>query len=579
MAIGLVKKPPRKTVQSFRQLLGNKYTGITPVAAAPPPPVPEGQPNVIDMASNGVQTRTDLAMQNRPTPIEARTEHAMRMRPTPEEARANFVDPRTAPVTTVFGETPGFGGPATGIDIPSQNLEGSGKTQLPTTFGRPPGAKGPPNQGITPSTPDSTNLAAATAAAQATQPLLKTPVTQPMTPEQIATAGAAQQAGALAPTGVQPNDMQPPMQPGQVGTPGQPGVATGGAPSTTADLIGQFQQQHDLANQANEARYGQMMNLYDQILGVYGPGGGFGAGMLSDIERTKQRDIQGATQALVSSGLYGTTRTAALGPQWEREVGQQARLNLGDQLAQRYTGALEQKAGAIERREDVAPSPELMAGLVTGAEAGPGGTGAGAGGAGGSGVGGAGGGAGTGTGAGAVDISQYWETGQFSPSTAVRAFSSASPADQETFLRQGVKRINNMGQKVQNKETKLADLRTKVEAEDDPKKKQKLQRQITKLENELANFTQKRDTAQGTYDEMLRSRQLAAQAYGAGGAVGEYAQSQAAMREYQQMMEDQQRLADEEAARRAEEIRVQAYAPYEAAARRGKEMAKNLRTR
>ena len=78
---------------------------------------------------------------------------------------------------------------------------------------------------------------------------------------------------------------------------------------------------------------------------------------------------------------------------------------------------------------------------------------------------------------------------------------------------------------------------------------------------------------------MLRSRQLAAQAYGAGGAVGEYAQSQAAMREYQQMMEDQQRLADEEAARRAEEIRVQAYAPYEAAARRGKEMAKNLRTR
>ena len=115
-----------------------------------------------------------------------------------------------------------------------------------------------------------------------------------------------------------------------------------------------------------------MMNLYDQILGVYGPGGGFGAGMLSDIERTKQRDIQGATQALVSSGLYGTTRTAALGPQWEREVGQQARLNLGDQLAQRYTGALEQKAGAIERREDVAPSPELMAGLVTGAEAGQG---------------------------------------------------------------------------------------------------------------------------------------------------------------------------------------------------------------
>ena len=238
------------------------------------------------------------------------------------------------------------------------------------------------------------------------------------------------------------------------------------------------------------------MNMYDQILGTYAPGGGFGAGMLSDIERQKQRDIQSATQSLVGSGLYGTTRTAGLGTQWEREVGSQARLNLGDQLAQRYTGALGQKAEAIERREDVAPSAELMAGLVTGAESGTGGDG---GTSGSGGTGGTSGTGGTGTAGGTVDVSDYWETGQFSSDTAVRAFSRADSEQQEQFLRHGVRTVNGLGQKISGAQKRLDTLQQKMEAESDARKKEKLQKQVTKQEQRVNKLSQQRDTAQGTY--------------------------------------------------------------------------------
>ena len=580
-----------KNRPTFRQLLGKNIKGITPVTTA-----------------GATAAGGNLAVPNTPNPNA--TGSPVTIAPGP--------DIQTVP-GAIGGMTPKPYDPAAGITSGYRGGTQSGTTPVnPANPGWSPQQQGLIGPTATPSgTIDSASLTAATAAMQAARPV-ETPAS-PMTPEQIAAAGATQQAGipttgpytlekpppGLGQAGIATGqvgapvqtDMMAPMQPGQAGVPGQPGVttggqagdmqppmqpgqpgtATGGAPSSTTDLIGQFQGQQDLANQANEARYGQMMNMYDQILGVYGPGGGFGAGFLSDLERTKQQDVAQATQSLASSGLYGTTRTAGLGAQWEQQVGSQARLNLADQLAQRYTGALGQKAEAVERREDVAPDPALMANLVTGAEAGPGGTtGAGGAGAGGAGAGSAGGE--TGADAGTVDISQYWETGQFSPDAAVRAFSSASPADQETFLRQGVKRINTMGQRVQNKETRLETLRAKVEAEDDPKKKQSIQRNITRIENELANVTQKRDAAQSAYDEMLQSRTLTAQAYGAGGAVGEYAQQQAAMREYQQQIQTQQQLATQEAARRAEEIKLQASAPYEAAQRQKDIMTANLRS-
>lgn len=114
------------------------------------------------------------------------------------------------------------------------------------------------------------------------------------------------------------------------------------------------------ANIANEKRYSQGMGIFDQLLKMYSPGGQFGKGFEAQIERTKEKDVASGAQSLVSSGLYNTTGTAGLGKAWEEDVGQPARLKLEDLRMGRYGDALTQKAGFIERREDIGPSDELF---------------------------------------------------------------------------------------------------------------------------------------------------------------------------------------------------------------------------
>jgi len=121
-------------------------------------------------------------------------------------------------------------------------------------------------------------------------------------------------------------------------------------------LIGQMEKAAESARAANEKRYEQAMSLYEGIVQRYQPGGTFEAAHEQLLQTQKKRDVAGGQQALVSSGLFGTTRASGLGRAWEEQVGGPSRLQRSDILAQRLTQAEIGKAGLVERREDVGPS-------------------------------------------------------------------------------------------------------------------------------------------------------------------------------------------------------------------------------
>ena len=85
-------------------------------------------------------------------------------------------------------------------------------------------------------------------------------------------------------------------------------------------LLGSMEQSSAAARAANEKRLAEVKGIYDEIIGRYKPGGGFGAGYEAQLGRAKTKDVASGAQSLVSSGLYGTTQTAGLGKKWEEEV-------------------------------------------------------------------------------------------------------------------------------------------------------------------------------------------------------------------------------------------------------------------
>lgn len=143
------------------------------------------------------------------------------------------------------------------------------------------------------------------------------------------------------------------------------------------DLIAQFQAQQDRANLANEKRYAQGLEIYDRIVAQYEPGGAFGQGIESQLQREKTKTVASQTQQLVSSGLFGTSVTAGLGQKFEEEVGAPTRLRAQDISFERLAQAGIGKAGFIERREDTGPDfsqiAQLASSIGAGQQAGTGG--------------------------------------------------------------------------------------------------------------------------------------------------------------------------------------------------------------
>ncbi|GAH02134.1 unnamed protein product [marine sediment metagenome] len=85
-------------------------------------------------------------------------------------------------------------------------------------------------------------------------------------------------------------------------------------------LLQRFQQQEESAKAANIQRYEQAMQIYDEIISRYRPGGEFGRAALGQLEARKVTDVGRETQQLISSGLYGTTTMGAIGRRWEEAV-------------------------------------------------------------------------------------------------------------------------------------------------------------------------------------------------------------------------------------------------------------------
>lgn len=130
------------------------------------------------------------------------------------------------------------------------------------------------------------------------------------------------------------------------------------------DLIGQYTQQAQQAAAANEQRYQQALEIYDEIIRRYQPGGTFEARALEQLGARKTAEVGSAAQQMISSGLYGTEAGAGLGMAWERAVGTPARLSLEDIMMQRLSQAQMGKVGFMERREDVYPSADLLTQLA-----------------------------------------------------------------------------------------------------------------------------------------------------------------------------------------------------------------------
>jgi len=136
---------------------------------------------------------------------------------------------------------------------------------------------------------------------------------------------------------------------------GKRGVSRAPARPSYGGAIGQISRQQSSARQANIARQGRIEGMYDKMMGMVSPGGAFEKRGLADIERRKTQTVGKETQGLISGGMFGTTTTAGLGRKFEADVGAPARLRLEDIMQQRQLGVMGQKAGFLERIEDVYP--------------------------------------------------------------------------------------------------------------------------------------------------------------------------------------------------------------------------------
>jgi len=130
------------------------------------------------------------------------------------------------------------------------------------------------------------------------------------------------------------------------------------------DILGRFETARQQANEANEKRFQQGIEIFDRMADIYSPTGSFGQGIESGIERGRKKAVSQGMQSLVSSGLASTTTAAGLGKRYEEEVAQPARERSEDIRFERLAGVMGQKAGFIERREDTGPNFSEIASLA-----------------------------------------------------------------------------------------------------------------------------------------------------------------------------------------------------------------------
>ena len=131
----------------------------------------------------------------------------------------------------------------------------------------------------------------------------------------------------------------------------------------------------DQANAANMVRYDQAMQIYDELIGRYSPGGSFGEGVLSEIEADKTRSVGATMHGRISQGLTGVQGNTLeeIGQQFESEQGGKRRLALADLQMERLSSAQLNKAQFISSVNDQGPDLSMLASLASQAGQGGGG--------------------------------------------------------------------------------------------------------------------------------------------------------------------------------------------------------------
>jgi len=165
-------------------------------------------------------------------------------------------------------------------------------------------------------------------------------------------------------------------------------------------------------NQANEARYNEIMGLYgqatgqqadgtvqasekavgsiyDEIANMFREDSAYGEGAMALLERAKKQSVGAAGQRAMSGGIYNTTDVKALAKKYDEDVGSPYLANVNDMRMRMLSSALTGKAGfaerninraertrnslggIMERREDVQPDMNLYAGLTKSAASRP----------------------------------------------------------------------------------------------------------------------------------------------------------------------------------------------------------------
>ena len=155
-----------------------------------------------------------------------------------------------------------------------------------------------------------------------------------------------------------------------VGVPSTGSLPTSGLglrPSGSGQAANPYEEALAKANAANEARFKEALGLIDQKLSGIS---GFGQTDLELLSRERDKSQADLTQDLISRGLFNTSLVEGNRRAIDDRFDFQRRA-LGERLALLKGDVLSEKAGLLERKQDVGPDPALFAQLFSNAAAAP----------------------------------------------------------------------------------------------------------------------------------------------------------------------------------------------------------------